>query len=183
MTDLMVLPSELQAPVDDGACRHLEGMALPDIRLSNHSGQLVNLSLLSGRSIVFVYPMTGHPDKPLPSGWDEIPGARGCTTEVCGFRDNIKQFINLGFRVFGLSNQTSAEQQEAAARLQLSYPLLSDEKLMFAKSLDLPLFECEGVNRIKRLTLVCCNGLIERCVYTVFPPDSHSDDLLRILSA
>ncbi len=68
MTGLMVLPSELQAPVDDGACRHLEGMALPDIRLSNHSGQLVNLSLLSGRSIVFVYPMTGHPDKPLPSG-------------------------------------------------------------------------------------------------------------------
>lgn len=183
MEDLMALPSQLQAPVDDGACQHLEGMPLPDIRLLSHSGQLLNLSLLCGRSIIFVYPMTGHPDKPLPSGWDEIPGARGCTTEACGFRDNIQKFIKLGFRIFGLSSQTNGEQQEAASRLQLSYSLLSDEKLMFAKSLNLPLFECEGAQRIKRLTLICRNGLIERCVYPVFPPDSHADELLRILSA
>ena len=183
MEELNALPTNLPVPEDDGACQHLEGMPLPDIRLRTHQGQLLNLSLLCGRTVVFIYPMTGRPDKPLPAGWNSLPGARGCTTEACGFRDNIEQFSRLGLRVFGLSTQSDTEQQEAAARLQLPYTLLSDEKLLFAKSLNLPLFECEGVQRIKRLTLICRTGFIERCVYPVFPPDSHADDLLAILSS
>ncbi len=183
MEDLAALPPNLPTPIDDGTCRHLAGMRLPDIRLQTHKGQLLNLSLLCGPSLVFVYPMTGVPGKSLPYGWNEIPGARGCTTEACGFRDNIKQFDKLGIRVFGLSNQSSGEQQEAAGRLQLPYPLLSDQNLLFAKSLNLPLFECEGMPRIKRLTLICRSGIIEQCFYPVFPPDSHADELLAILSS
>jgi len=183
MEELQTLPLNLPVPDDDGSCQHLVGMSLPDISLPTHGGQMLNLSLLCGFTVVFVYPMTANPDKPLPSGWDEIPGARGCTTEVCGFRDNIDKFTRLGIRVFGLSSQTRTEQQEAAVRLQLPYPLLSDENLLFAQALKLPLFECEVGRRIKRLTLICRSGVIEQCFYPVFPPDSHAEEILAILSA
>ncbi|MTI63912.1 peroxiredoxin [Methylophaga sp.] len=183
MTTLEVLPSNLPIPIDDGACRHLSGLHLPDIRLLASNGQMLNLSLLCGPTVVFVYPMTGHPARPLPFDWNQIPGARGCTTQACSFRDNIEMFAELGVRVFGLSNQTNSEQQKAVARLQLPYRLLSDENLLFTRALALPLFESGGgVRRIKRLTLICRSGIIEQCLYPVFPPDAHATQVLALLT-
>src|SRR5258708_6261919 len=133
------------------------------------------------RPIVYVYPMTGAPGVPLVEGWDQIPGARGCTPETIGFRDHYEELTGLGAEVFGLSSQDPAEQAEAAARLALPFPLLSDSGLALAGQLRLPTFTAGGVVRYKRLTLVLNLGRISRVFYPVVPPDPHAAAVLARL--
>ncbi len=47
----------------------------------------------------------------------------------------------------------------------------NDADLAFARALELPTFEVEGVALIRRLTLVVRDGVIERVCYPVSPPD------------
>jgi peroxiredoxin/predicted N-acetyltransferase YhbS len=169
--DLHSLPPGLPVPVDDGACAHLPGAAVPPVALVATTGERVVLSRLPGRTVVFCYPRTGLPDRDPPRGWDDIPGARGCTPQSCAYRDRMREFRGLGVRVFGLSTQTTEYQREAADRLHLSFPLLSDEWLELARALRLPTFEIESQVLLKRATLVIRDGRIERVFYPVFPPD------------
>jgi len=82
------LPDDLPVPQDDGACVHLEGGVLPTIEFRTTSNRTVNLAKLGQEpTVLFFYPRTGRPDKPTPAGWDEIPGARGCKPQSCGYRD------------------------------------------------------------------------------------------------
>src|SRR5918997_2777811 len=159
--NLLDLPEDLPVPVDDGACDHLPGMLLPSVYLRSTTGELVDLSTLTGTTVVYCYPLTGRPDLSLPEGWDEIPGARGCTPQSCAFRDHHADLQALDARVFGLSTQDTDYQQEAAGRLHLPFALLSDEGLQFAGALNLPTFEADGKTLIKRLTLVIEDGRIE----------------------
>ena len=181
--DLLELPIGLPVPIDDGACDHLPGIRLPSLALPATDGGFVDLSELSGRSIVYIYPRTGRPDQPLPTGWDDIPGARGCTPQSCAYRDLAADLAALGARVFGLSTQDTAYQREAAARLHLPFPLLSDERLQFAAALALPTFEVDGMTLIKRLTLVIDDGAIETVFYPVFPPDADAGNVAAWLRA
>jgi len=172
--NLLDLPADLPVPVDDGACDHLPGMRLPSIALPATDGSMVDLSTLPGRSIVYAYPRTGRPDQPLPTGWDEIPGARGCTPQSCAYRDLAAELSAFGARVFGLSTQDTPYQQEVVARLHLPFPLLSDERLELTTALSLPSFEVDGMTLIKRLTLIIDDGAIETVFYPVFPPDADA---------
>jgi peroxiredoxin len=173
------LPKDLPVPHDDGACDHLAGMKLPSIRLRSTGGRGVDLSSLRGTTIVYVYPRTGRPDQELPPGWNEIPGARGCTPQSCAFRDHYEELRRAGAsQVFGLSTQDTGYQRETADRLHLPFELLSDEKLEFARALNLPVFEVAGMTLIKRLALVVRDGAIEKVFYPVFPPDRNAGDVL-----
>jgi peroxiredoxin len=173
------LPADLPVPEDDGAAAHLTGAAMPSITLPATSGEPVDLSRIGPRAIVYVYPMTGKPGVPLVEGWDQIPGARGCTPESMGFRDHYEELTELGAQVFGLSVQDTAEQAEAATRLKLPFPLLSDSGLVLAERLRLPAFTAaDGVVRYKRLTLVLDQGRIEHVFYPVFPPNQHAAEVL-----
>src|SRR6266516_4465980 len=98
LNDPTVLPDDLPAPQDDGAARHLAGAKLPDIALAATDGAQVELAKLKGRTVVYIYPRTGRPGQALPTGWDEIPGARGCTPQSCGFRDHAADLAELGAR-------------------------------------------------------------------------------------
>ena len=181
------LPADLPVPEDDGAAAHLPGTALPPVSLPAAGGgptddTTVDLAQLGHpRAVVYVYPMTGTPGVPLVEGWDQIPGARGCTPESIGFRDNYQELAGLGVEVFGLSSQKPAEQAEAAARLALPYRLLSDARLVLAERLGLPTFTAGGVVRYKRLTLVVREGRIEHVFYPVFPPDRHAGEVVAWL--
>lgn len=176
------LPADLPVPEDDGAADHLPGMEVPRVSLRATSGATVDLSALPGRTVVYCYPRTGRPGQELPAGWDEIPGARGCTPQSCAFRDRHAGIRALGARVFGLSTQSTEYQQEAAERLRLPFDLLSDERLGFARALGLPTFEVEGMVLLKRLTLVVKGGRIEKVFYPVFPPDANAGEVARWLS-
>jgi peroxiredoxin len=177
------LPEDLPVPTDDGAADHLPGIQIPSVSLSSTSGETVDLSALPGRTVVYCYPMTGRPGSDLPSGWDEIPGARGCTPQSCSFRDHHAELRTLGARVFGLSTQDTDYQREATQRLHLPFALLSDEELAFADTLRLPTFEVEDMVLLKRLTLIIRDGRIEKVFYPVFPPDRSAQDVVGWLEA
>src|SRR5438477_2205566 len=182
--NLSQLPPDLPVPKDDGAARHLKGKALPDLPLPSTSHRLVNLSALTApRVVIYCYPMTGQPGKPLPSGWDEIPGARGCTPETCGFRDHHKDLAKLRAEVFGLSTQSTAYQQEMVKRLEVPFEVLSDEHLAFARALRLPTFTVDGMTLLKRLTLIVRSNHIEHVFYPVFPPDTHAEAVIAWLKS
>ncbi len=176
------LPKNLPVPVDDGACDHLVGMRLPLVPLLSTAGRIVNLAGLLGRTVVYCYPRTGQPDQDPPKGWNEIPGARGCTPQSCAFRDHYKQLKDLGTGIFGLSTQDTEYQQEAVERLHLPFELLSDSELKFARALRLPTFEVESMTLIKRLTLIIFDGRIEKFFYPVFPPDQNAQEVIGWLS-
>lgn len=179
--NLYELPKDLPIPIDDGACNHLLGMKLPSVPLKSTTGRVVDLAKISGRTVVYCYPRTGRPDKDLPQGWNEIPGARGCTPQSCAFRDHYQELRVLGAEVFGLSTQDSNYQKEAVERLHLPFPLLSDENLIFTKAVNLPTFEVEAMTLIKRLTLIIRNGFVEHVFYPVFPPDKNADEVINWL--
>src|SRR6202162_1835043 len=118
--DPTFLPPDIPVPQDDGAAKHLPGTKLPDLALPATSGSAVNLSKLKSRTVLYIYPRTGVPGVDALPGWDDIPGARGCTPQSCGCRDHFAALRALGVAyVYGLSTQDSAYQREAAERLPL----------------------------------------------------------------
>jgi peroxiredoxin len=177
------LPSDLPVPADDGASRHLLGMALPNVRLRSTADRWVTLTNIPApRVIVYCYPMTGVPGKPLPAGWDDIPGARGCTPETCGFRNHHKELLKLGAEVFGMSTQTTSYQQEMVNRLHVPFEVLSDQHLRFTRAMRLPTLVAAGMVLLKRLTLVVSDNLVEKVFYPVFPPDTHAEEVVAWLT-
>ena len=175
MSNPYVLPEGLPAPVDDGAADHLSGAELPDLVLPSSQGA-VNVRDFD---VLYVYPRTGRPDRALPAGWDEIPGARGCTPQSCGFRD---LYAEMGVRVAGLSAQGLEDQLEFAERNAMPFPVISDEWLELARNPGLPTFEFEGLTLYKRLALVAERGTIVKVFYPVFPPDRNAQDVLDWLA-
>jgi peroxiredoxin len=177
------MEKDLPVPVKDGACDHLPGMALPSVALPSTASRTVNLAEIPGLLVIYCYPMTGRLDQTLPDGWDQIPGARGCTPQSCSFRDHYRELQALNAKVFGLSTQTTVYQREAAERLQLPFELLSDSSFAFAQTLHLPMFEVEGMRLIKRVTLIAKDSKIVKHFYPVFPPDRNIDDVLAWVHA
>lgn len=184
MTSYSALPDGLPAPEDDGLAGHLGGLELPIIELPSTDGRRVDLSGLSGRAVVYAYPRTGVPGQPLPEGWDEIPGARGCTPQACAFRDHYADLMAAGVEhVFGLSVQDTDYQKEVVERLHLPFPLLSDHRHELTHALRLPTFTVDGTLLLKRITLIIEDGAISHVFYPVFPPDRNAADVLAHVQA
>ena len=174
--------SKIPAPKSEENLSHLNNYHIQRIKLRSTNNKLVDLSDLRGLTIIYIYPMTGQPDKSLPDNWDNIPGARGCTPQSCSFRDNFHELKKLNIsNIFGLSTQTSEYQREMVQRLKLPYEVLSDEKLEFAKQLNLPIFEVGEMRLIKRITLILNNNIIIKYFYPVFPPDKNVGDVITYL--
>ena len=169
--DPYVLPPGLPVPEDDGAADHLEGLELPELELESSQGT-VNVRDFG---VIYVYPRSGKPGvEPLP-GWDETPGARGCTPQSCAFRD---AFADFPVPVAGLSAQSLHDQLEFAERNRMPYPVVADPELKLAAALGLPTFEIAGLTLYRRITLVAERARIVKVFYPVFPPDANAGDVL-----
>ena len=175
--DPYTLPEDLPVPEDDGAADHLTGSAMPDLELPSSRGPV----RVRDFEVLYVYPCAGRPGRPMPPGWDAIPGARGCTPQSCAFRDHSAELAALGARVAGLSAQTLDDQIEFAERNRMPFPVMSDERLELARRLALPTFEVEGLTLYKRLALVAEDGVIVKVFYPVFPPDRNAADVVAWL--
>ena len=169
--DPYTLPRDLPVPTDDGAADHLTGALLPDIVLQG----AVNVR---DYDVLYVYPRTGRPGRAMLPGWDDIPGARGCTPQSCAFRDHSADLAALGASVAGLSAQSLDDQIEFDERNHMPFPIISDEWLELARDPGLPTFEIEGLTLYKRLALISERGRIVKVFYPVFPPDRNAQDVV-----
>jgi peroxiredoxin len=172
--DVYTLPAGLPVPEDDGAADHLVGLELPSLVLESSLGEVNvrDFEVISGR-----------PGVPLLPGWDETPGARGCTPQSCAFRDRHGELAALGVRVAGLSAQPLDDQLEFAERNAMPFPVISDPERRLGEALRLPTFEIAGLTLYKRLTLVAENARIVKVFYPVFPPNANAGDVLDWLRA
>ena len=177
--DVYSLPPNLPVPEDDGAADHLAGLHLPDLVLDSSQGE-VNVRDFA---VIYVYPRSGRPGVPMLPGWDEIPGARGCTPQSCGFRDHAAELAALGAKVAGVSAQTLDDQVEFAERNRIPYPVIADPNLRLRDALGLPTFVAGGEELYKRLAFVAERGRIEKVFYPVFPPDRNAADVVAWLTA
>jgi peroxiredoxin Q/BCP len=77
------------------------------------SGGKLSLKSLKGRKVVlYFYPR------------DDTPG---CTTEACGFRDNLPDFSKIDAEIVGVSRDTVAKHDKFKAKYDLPFVLASDE--------------------------------------------------------
>jgi len=179
MKDLSELPDNLPIPVDDGACSHLQGTQIPSIALKSTSDKNINVGTIKGVVVMFFYPMNGRPDAPPMIGWNDIPGARGCTPQSNSYKGNILKLEKLELKVFGISSQPLLDQKEAKFRLDLPFDLLNDSDFTLTKAMQLPTFKYQESTYIKRLTIIAENGIIKKTFYPVFPPNENVLDVLN----
>ena len=180
--NLNSLPDNLPIPKDDGKCNHLKGMDIPNISLLTKNGDYLPLRRKeSFRMVLYFYPMTGNPCKPLPKNWNNIPGARGCTLQNCSFRDNYEEIVKLNALPIGITTQSIDEITEMTARLNINYDILSDCDLQLTQALNLPTFSIKNRVFIKRLTIIILNCKIIKVFYPIFPPNKHIFDILKWL--
>nr|WP_217643624.1 MerR family transcriptional regulator [Actinopolyspora righensis] len=176
-------PADDSPTPDGGSAEQLPGTRMPDLPLRDTDGGTVRLDALgAGRTVIYVYPLTGSPRVDLPDGWDTIPGARGCTAEACGFRDHHRELLTAGAAgVFGLSSQHSEYQRELVERLDLPFPMLSDPTHNLARALGLPTFRVDGLRLYERLTLIVHEGLVEHVFHPISAPREHAGQVLSWL--
>ncbi len=164
------LPAGLPVPQDDGAAEHLPGLELPDTPLPSTAGVEQSLAGAGELVVAYFFPRLGSPaEGGPPPGWNEIPGARGCTPQSCAFRDHDAELRGLGARVLGIAAQPLDELRERVERLELPFPLLSDLELRLKAVLRLPTFTFDGSELYRRLTIIGRGGAIERVLLSGLP--------------
>ncbi|SNY37092.1 Peroxiredoxin [Paractinoplanes atraurantiacus] len=170
------------APAGSGS--GLTGRPMPELSFYATDGSLVDLRALGpGRSVIFVYPLTGRPGVDLPRGLLEIHGARGSTDQAIWLRDHHAEILAAGAaRVYGLSAQSTGYQRELVHRLRLPYPLIPDPRLGLAAALGLPTLAAGDLTLYERLTLVVTGDRVEHVFHPIPDPASHALEVMRWLN-
>jgi DNA-binding transcriptional MerR regulator/peroxiredoxin len=171
-------------PVPDADPRSLVGKPLPALHFFATDGSRVELDALgAGRTVIFVYPLTGRPGVDLPSGLLEIHGARGTTDQAIWLRDHHAELLAAGAaRVYGLSAQSTGYQRELVHRLRLPYPLIPDPRLSLAAVVGLPTQTAGDLTLYERLTVVVADDLVEHVFHPIPEPASHPLEVMRWLT-
>ena len=168
--------------LDDRGCRHLIGMNLPEITLPTTDGMQINLAKEDGATVIFCYPMTSKPGIQMPKGWDDIPGARGCTPQCCSYRDRYKDLAELKVNVYGMSTQNTEYQKEMANRLCLPFLIISDSKFEFCETLRIPTFNVDGMKLMKRVTLIARDRTVIAVNYPILSSENDPSWVISALS-
>ena len=169
-------------PENDGAANHLEKSSIPSISLPNQEGNLLRLDRSDTfRMILYFFPMTGRPDRPLPENWNSIPGASGCTLETCKFRDKYDDLIALNAVPIGVTSQTVDYNKEMTSRLKVPYDVLSDEKLELSSELNIPTFLVDSKIFLRRNTLIVEKKIIKKVFYPINDINKHIEEVLKWL--
>ncbi len=148
------------------------GDSAPDFTLVDHTGAPVASRDWRGRkTLLYFYPE------------DDTPG---CTTEACGFNEELASLLSLGIHVVGVSPDSPDRHVSFRTKYGLDFTLLSDpdcsvmtaygaygEKMMYGKKVH-------GV--IRSTFLIDEAGRVERAWYNV-RATGHVARVMRELSA
>ena len=180
--DFTKLPKNLPRPTKDGSTRHLLGKQIPDIILDSTKDSLFDFSSIKQKyAILYFFPKMIMPGKSPPSGWNDVPGARGCTPQNISFSENNSILEKYDAMSIGISSQSIQDLKQLSATRKLSQILVSDEELEFQKKLQVPTFDVENKTMYKRLTLIVKDSTIIKIFYPVFPPDEHIFEIIKWL--
>ena len=169
-------------PEIKGDMNRFKNKNFPNISLPNQDGNLLNLYRLDTfRMVLYFYPMTGRPDRPLPDNWNNIPGAKGCTIQTCLFRDNYDEIISLNAVPIGISSQSVDDNKEMTNRLKIPYDVLSDEKLALSNELNIPTFSVDSKTFLKRITIIIEKKIIKKVFYPINDINKHIEEVLKWL--
>jgi DNA-binding HxlR family transcriptional regulator len=158
----------------------LVGRRLPEVVLTRHDGRPERLHVAGSWLAIYLFPGAFAPgDQGLPPGWDDIPGARGCTVESLTYAASHADFAAAGARVHGVSTQRPDQLAAFVAHARLPFPLLSDQDGRLAAGLLLPTFRAGGVERFKRLSLLVDPGAVIRSVQ--FPISDPAGSVAEML--
>ena len=167
---------------NEGVMDTLKNKNFPNISLPNQDGNLLNLHRLDTfRMVLYFYPMTGRPDRPLPDNWNNIPGAKGCTIQNCSFRDKYDEIITLNAVPIGISSQSVNDNKEMTSRLRIPYDVLSDDKLELSNALNIPTFSVNSKFFLKRITLIVEKKIIKKVFYPINDINKHIEEVLKWL--
>ena len=174
--------SNTSIPENEDDMNTLKNKNFPNISLPNQDGNLLNLYRLDTfRMVLYFYPMTGRPDRPLPNNWNNIQGAKGCTIQTCSFRDNYDELISLNAVPIGISTQDINDNKEMTTRLNVPYDVLSDEKLKLGNELNIPTFSADSKIFLKRITLIVEKKIIKKVFYPINDINKHIEEVLKWL--
>lgn len=97
------------------------GSPAPDVRVPDHTGELVELSefLGTGKVVVFFYPKADTP---------------GCTSQACSLRDGWSELQERGVSIIGISCDRPGAQNKFKEKYSLPYPLIADTDQTVAKA-------------------------------------------------
>lgn len=88
------------------------GSPAPDFTLHDQNGTNVTLSGLKGQKVVlYFYPKDNTP---------------GCTIQACNLRDNYSALKKAGYRIFGISPDSSRKHANFIKKFNLPFDLLAD---------------------------------------------------------
>lgn len=110
-------------------------------------------------------------------------GARGCTTQSRGVRDQYQRLRELGAQTAGLSAEEVAEQRKFAARVGLPYRLISDATFKLAAARELPTFTASGRTFYRRLAVVVERGVIVNAFDPIDAPAENAAEVIRWLES
>ncbi|MDG4794587.1 MerR family transcriptional regulator [Micromonospora sp. WMMD1082] len=161
----------------------LVGAPMPPLTVYATDGRPVDLADLGGgRTVIFIYPLTGRPGVDLPHSLLEVHGARAGAEQATWLLDHHAELLTAGAaRVYGLSAQSTGYQRELAHRLRLPYPLIPDPQLTLAAALGLPTLTSADMTLYERLTLIVAEGRIEHVFHPIPQPAPHARHVMRWL--
>jgi len=129
------------------------GDKAPDFTLFNQDGEPVSLSSFKGKNVVVLF----------------FPAANtgACTTEMCTFRDELKEYESLNAQLLGISVDTHFALKMFHEKNNYNFPLLSDFNKKVIKDYDVVLDvfvpgKFDYFNTAKRAAFVVDqNGLVK----------------------
>ena len=177
------LPEGLPQPIDDGASDHLLGMTIPKTALQSTKDPALDLLEIDSRyKVLYFFPMMAIPGENVPSsGWNDIPGARGCTPQNVSMSKHNDDLQRYDAASIGISTQSINELTKVSSLRKFLQPLVSDSNLKFQEKLNIPTFQFENKMMYKRLTLIVRESRIVKVFYPIFPPDKHVFEILEWL--
>ncbi|MEH1129701.1 winged helix-turn-helix transcriptional regulator [Micromonospora sp. CPCC 206061] len=162
----------------------LIGRRLPDVVLERHDGEWVPPSAPGGAwTVLYFFPGAFAPGpQAYPPGWEDIPGAKGCTLESLTYASRHADFEASGATIRGVSTQRPDQLAAFVSHAKLPYPLLSDQDMKLAAGMLLPTFRAGGTDRLKRLSLLADPDAVIRAVqYPISDPAGSVDDMLTLV--
>lgn len=146
------------------------GKDAPSFKAITHEGIAVSKAKLLGKKyILFFY---NH------------DGSETCTKQACNMRDHYQMLTELGYALFGVSEDSAAKHKKFISKYNLPYPLIVDENNLLAKIFDIygpKDFMGRTTDAVHRTTFVIDEkGRIEAAIHPV-DSSNHAMQIIETL--